>query len=79
MGNSDVKIQCLFDAMTPVGDLKAHPKNRNKHPDDQIKRLADILKYQGWRYPVKVSKRYTIDRAVQRKHKMGFAELLNAS
>ncbi len=43
--------------MVPIHELKEHPKNRNKHPDDQIKRLAAILKYQGWRYPVKVSNR----------------------
>lgn len=42
--------------MVPVADLQAHPKNRNKHPKDQIDRLAKILDYQGWRYPVKVSK-----------------------
>jgi DNA modification methylase len=43
--------------MMPVTECKPHPKNRNKHPDDQLKRLASILNYQGWRYPVKVSKR----------------------
>lgn len=52
-----MNIHCLYDALSPIKDLKSHPKNRNKHPDDQIKRLAEILKYQGWRYPVKVSKR----------------------
>lgn len=52
-----MKINCLFDELTPTKDLKPHPKNRNKHPKDQIKRLAKILEYQGWRYPVKVSKR----------------------
>lgn len=41
--------------MVPVNELKSHPKNRNKHPIDQISRLAQILEYQGWRYPIKVS------------------------
>ncbi len=50
-------VRCAHDQLLPVGELKTHPKNRNKHPDDQIDRLAGILKYQGWRYPVKVSKR----------------------
>lgn len=31
--------------------------NPNKHPKDQIVRLAEILKYQGWRYPIKLSSR----------------------
>lgn len=52
-----MKIQCLYDQLVPVGELKPHPKNRNKHPKDQIDRLARILEFQGWRYPVKVSKR----------------------
>lgn len=37
--------------------LKPHPKNTNKHPKEQIERLANILKYQGWRQPIVVSKR----------------------
>ena len=53
----EFKTHCLYDEMVPVGELKPHPKNRNKHPDEQIARLAGILKYQGFRYPVKVSKR----------------------
>jgi hypothetical protein len=54
---ADPVIQCLYDKMVPVSELKPNPRNRNKHPDDQIARLAKILAYQGWRYPVKVSKR----------------------
>lgn len=37
--------------------LKPHPKNSNKHPAEQIERLANIIKYQGWRQPIVVSKR----------------------
>lgn len=36
-------------------DLRVNPKNRNKHSKDQIIRLADIIKYQGWRFPIVVS------------------------
>jgi DNA modification methylase len=50
-------VHCAHDKLVPLSELKSHPKNRNKHPKDQIERLASILKYQGWRYPVKVSKR----------------------
>ncbi len=52
-----MKINCLYDSLVAISHVKPHPKNRNKHPDDQIKPLAEILIYQGWRYPVKVSKR----------------------
>lgn len=51
-----MQIRCLYDKLVPISELKPHPKNRNSHPEDQIVRLAKILKYQGWRYPVKVSK-----------------------
>jgi DNA modification methylase len=50
-----MKIHCSYDRLVPIHELKPHPKNRNTHPDDQIERLAKILDYQGWRYPIKVS------------------------
>lgn len=50
-------VHCKYDEYVPIKQLKAHPKNRNKHPEGQVKRLAQILNYQGWRYPVKVSRR----------------------
>lgn len=52
----DMKVHCKYDLLIPISKLKLNPKNRNIHPKDQIERLAQILKYQGWRYPVKVSK-----------------------
>lgn len=52
-----MQIHCTYDALVPLKDLKSHPKNRNKHPEKQIARLAKILAYQGWRYPIKISKR----------------------
>lgn len=51
-----MKVNCSHDKLVSISELKSHPKNRNKHPKDQVHRLASILKYQGWRYPVKVSK-----------------------
>jgi len=49
-------VHCPHDALVSVKELKPHPKNRNKHPKEQIERLVRILEYQGWRYPIKVSK-----------------------
>jgi hypothetical protein len=49
-------VHCPHDAMVSVKELKPHPKNRNSHPKEQIERLAKILDYQGFRYPIKVSK-----------------------
>ena len=55
MNITDMEIRCRYDQLVPLKELKSHPKNRNDHPDDQIERLVEILKYQGWRYPIKVS------------------------
>lgn len=52
-----MNIHCKYDELVDVKALRPHPKNRNKHPDDQIERLAKILKYQGIRAPIVVSKR----------------------
>lgn len=38
-----------------IGSLKLHPRNRNEHPAEQIERLAEIIKFQGWRHPIIVS------------------------
>lgn len=51
-----MKINCEYSELKNPKDLKQHPKNRNKHDKDQIERLCKILTYQGWRYPIKVSK-----------------------
>lgn len=37
--------------------IRPHPKNRNKHSEEQVDRLAEIIKYQGWRHPLIISER----------------------
>lgn len=56
MSKKEIKIHCKYDELVPVNKLKPHPKNPNKHPQEQIERLAKILAYQGFRYPIKISK-----------------------
>lgn len=51
-----MKIHCRYDRLVSVKELKPHPKNRNKHPKDQVDRLAKIIAYQGVRAPIVVSK-----------------------
>jgi len=55
MGNPINRLNDI--KLVSVTELKPHPDNPNNHPDDQIERLADIIQYQGWRYPIKVSTR----------------------
>ncbi len=52
-----INVHCAYDELVKIKDLKPHPQNRNKHPEDQITRLAKIIEYQGIRSPIKVSKR----------------------
>lgn len=40
-----------------VETIKPNPKNRNSHSDEQIERLCKIIKYQGFRNPLIISKR----------------------
>lgn len=40
-----------------IDKLRPHPKNRNQHSEEQIKRLSELIQYQGWRVPIIVSKR----------------------
>lgn len=50
-----IKIHCKYDQLVDPQTLKNHPKNRNKHGQDQIERLAELYKYHGIRHPIIVS------------------------
>jgi len=43
--------------MKPIVGLVPNPRNPNKHPKAQVELLAKIIKEQGWRAPITVSKR----------------------
>jgi hypothetical protein len=49
-----MKIHCKYDALVPIRELKPYAKNRNKHPKEQIERLAKLIEYQGLRAPIVV-------------------------
>lgn len=53
---TNMDVHCKFDEMVRTKALKNHPKNRNKHGQDQIDRLAELYKYHGVRHPIIVSK-----------------------
>jgi DNA modification methylase len=50
-----VEIQAKEVRLVPIGEIKPNPTNRNKHSQEQIDRLAEIIKYQGFRSPIVVS------------------------
>lgn len=53
----DIRVYCAYDEMVDIDKLVPNPRNPNKHPQKQIDLLAKIIKYQGWRVPITVSKR----------------------
>ena len=51
-----MNFNCAYDELVSIHKLTPHPQNPNKHPDNQIGRLAKIIDYQGQRSPVVVCK-----------------------
>lgn len=51
-----IPIHCLFDKMIPAKELTANPKNYRKHPDSHVQKLCGIIRENGWRKPVVVSR-----------------------
>ena len=49
-----MKINCAYDELVELSKLVPNPKNNNKHPKEQIERLAKIIDFQGQRSPVVV-------------------------
>lgn len=52
-----MKIKANEIKLVALSDIKLNPKNRNKHPKEQIDRAVEIIKYQGFRRPVTISNR----------------------
>jgi len=52
-----MQIHCSHTEMAVLETLVENPRNPNKHPEKQIELLAKIMKHQGWRNPIVVSKR----------------------
>jgi len=53
----DIKIKCARTRDTRPDKLKPHPKNPNKHSEQQIATLAHIIENVGFRSPIVISKR----------------------
>ena len=51
-----IEVWCTYDKLVKVDELIPHPKNPNTHPQNQIKILAQNIRYHGWRHPIVVSK-----------------------
>ena len=51
-----MNIKCSYSELVDVVKCIPNPKNPNKHPQEQIEKLARIIKYQGIRHPIIISK-----------------------
>lgn len=51
-----IEVWCAYDKLVKINELLAHPKNPNTHPQNQIKLLAQNIRYHGWRHAIVVSK-----------------------
>ena len=49
-------IHCKFDSLLDPKDLKPYQRNRNKHPESQLKRLAKAYEFHGIRHPIIIDK-----------------------
>lgn len=52
-----IPVFCAHDAIVPTETLIPNPRNPNKHPPEQIRALAKIIRASGWRQPITVSTR----------------------
>ena len=52
-----IEIKATTIEMVPIEKLVDHPRNNNKHSDEQISRLAKLIQHTGFRDPLTVSKR----------------------
>jgi DNA modification methylase len=52
-----IPVYCRYDEAVDIDKITGHPRNPNKHSDEQIALLAKIIKASGWRNPICVSNR----------------------
>lgn len=50
-----MQIQAKEIKLVPLSEIKLNVNNRNRHPPDQIDRIVEIIKYQGFRRPGTIS------------------------
>ena len=57
MKKTEIKVHCAHNKIVEITTLVPNPRNPNKHPETQIELLAKIIRNQGWRNAIVVSKR----------------------
>jgi len=71
-----IAVRCSFSRMVEVSKLKPNPRNPNKHPPEQLDLYSKVIRHQGWRRPIVVSRQsglvVTGHGALQTALKMGW-------
>lgn len=52
-----IPVFCVYDDIIPIEKAIPNPKNPNQHSLEQIKLLGNIIRANGWRAPITISKR----------------------
>jgi ParB-like chromosome segregation protein Spo0J len=53
----EIRIECAYDKLVSIDQLRPNLKNPNTHSEEQIAKLALLIKNHGWRHPITVSNR----------------------
>lgn len=53
----EIQIHCKYDVLLDPKELKPHPRNKNRHPKEQVERIKKVFAYQGIRKACVVSNR----------------------
>jgi len=52
---SGIPVYCAHTSIAKVAELRPHPRNPNRHPQEQIEIFAKVVRALGWRNPIVVS------------------------
>lgn len=52
----NIPVFCSYDKLLNINDIKLNPDNPNKHPEKQLKMLGEVIKGNGWRQSVTISR-----------------------
>lgn len=51
-----VAVWCAHDEIVPTEKIIGNPRNPNRHPEKQVAALGKVIKGQGWRAPITISR-----------------------
>ena len=51
------QFNCAYTKLVPLSEIVRNPRNPNKHTEGQIKRLSEIIAFNGQRSPIVISTR----------------------